>query len=1076
MLTLTAWTGGAQPPSVPPGLDHPFREGHLLVRFKPGTSQGARQSAHAAVGAKVIKGFNVVDGLQYVQLPPGLSVKEAITRYRGRQNVRYAEPNFIYQIPDPDRSVGGQATPNDPQFDSLWGLHNTGQTGGASDADIDAPAAWDRTTGSSDVVVFVIDTGGDYTHEDLQGNRWTNPGEIQGNGVDDDGNGYVDDVYGIDTANGDSDPMDNDGHGTHVSGTIGAVGDNNTGVTGVNWNVQIGWCKFLDGGGTTADAVECLDYIRDLKVNHGVNVVATNNSWGGGGFSQSLLDAIRQHRKDGILFTAAAGNAGTDNDANPFYPAAHRAANLLAVASTDDADALSGFSNYGHRTVDLGAPGTAILSTTPADTYSEYSGTSMATPHVTGVTALLKAQDPSRDWRDIRNLILSGGDDIASMDGTTATSHRLNANGSLGCTSAPTEAIRRPISEILTIGPNGSVLLEYLSVDCAGPNGPASVDYSGPSSGSISLADDGSGADLAAADGTFAATWSPGSAGQYTLTYPNGEAITVNVMEPYEHATGTYAWRSISGTNLNLTDDDSAAISLPFPVSFGGVETSTLYAHSNGGLTLNSVFLDWVNESLPSSSLDNLIGPWWDDLRPVSGSSQNVIWGTVGSSPDRQLVVEWRDVPFFDCADSESVRFQIVVPEADSAEAGNVLFQYRDTTAGGGCGSHDDGASATVGIQVGSGTATEFSHNAVSLSDGQAICWRPSSASSCSVTAPSTGDTSAVFRVENDGDVYADGAYYCGLSSGCFNAGQGADIAERIDTSEPVEPGDLIAIDPNREVTYRKSRTAHSELVVGVVSTAPAITLGNTAAELRALMNRPVIKPNRSTWVGRLVNVDNDPEMAFVGAHGRAPLHGNDVGGNVDVVGATHAVDVGAQHAAPLRVTFPSPLAGEGSPRGILVPRGADEGETFRLTLTSVLSPQGRGGLSAVGAGPRACPDATVCAPEGQPQGVAPTWGVGISVGVQFAPTVAVLADYEQLDRLWNRLPGRPLMALMGRVPVKATTENGPIRPGDLLVSSSTPGHVMRCADPQRCQGALIGKALEPLHTDEGTIEMLLMH
>ncbi|MFB6272843.1 MAG: S8 family serine peptidase [Salinibacter sp.] len=934
-VAILAASLAAQPPhNATPGLDYPFRDGHLLVRFKAGVSQVDRQNAHAAIGAKVVKGFNVVNGLQYVRLPANLSVKEAITRYRRRPNVRYAEPDFIQRLPDPERSpVGGQATPNDPQFDDLWGLNNTGQTGGTSDADIDAPEAWDIQSGSSEIVIFVIDTGGDYTHEDLKGNRWTNPGETPGNGIDDDGNGYVDDVYGIDTANGDSDPMDNDGHGTHISGTIGAVGDNNTGVTGVNWEVEIGWCKFLDGGGTTADAIECLDYVRDLKVNHGVNVVATNNSWGGSAFSQALLDAIRQHRKDGILFTAAAGNAGTDNDANPFYPAAYRAANLISVASTTDSDALSDFSNFGDRTVDLGAPGSAILSTTLDDTYSQFSGTSMATPHVTGVAALLKAQDPNRNWRDIRNLILSGGDDVESMDGTTATSHRLNAEGSLGCASAPTEAIRRPIPETLTIGPNGSVLLEYLSVDCAGPNGPASVAVSGPSSRTISLADDGSGADLASSDGTFAATWTPSSAGQYTLTYPNNETITVNVLEPYDHETGTYQWRSISGTNLNLTDDDSAAISLPFPVNIGGVETSTLYAQSNGGLTLNNTIISWSNASLPTSSVDNLLGPWWDDLRPISGSSQNVFWDTVGSSPERELVVEWHDVPFFNCADDESVRFQIVIPEADSAEAGNVLFQYRDTTAGGGCGSHDDGASATVGIQVGSGTATEFSHNSAALSANRAICWRPSSKSTCSVLTEDMSSGATVFRVERQtGNVFAEGS---------FNSG-GADLAERIRVSEPVEPGDVVAIDPQASERYRKTRQAHSELAAGVVASDPGVVLGANATTSPS----PVLDLSLPTWISSTVTISSSVNFTLTG----------------------------------------------------LVPR-----------------------LDA------------------QP------------------------------------LSTQPVMALMGQVPVKATTANGPIEPGDLLVSASKPGYAMRCDTMTACEGAIVGKALEALDEDQGTIRMLVI-
>ena len=275
------------------------------------------------------------------------------------------------------------------------------------------------TTGSKDVVVAVIDTGIDYTHPDLSANMFRNEPDCNSNGIDDDGNGQIDDCFGIDTANNDSDPMDDNHHGTHVAGTIGAVGNNGLGVVGVNWTVRLMACKFLSasGSGTTADAIDCLEYVKLMK-DRGVNIVATNNSWGGGGFSQALFDAIEAHRARGILFIVAAGNEFSNNDTTPSYPASYSLSNILAVAATTRTDALASFSNFGRRSVHLGAPGSEILSTTPGNTYSIFSGTSMATPHVTGVAALLAAQDPTRDWRVIKNLILAGGDTLPSLVNT----------------------------------------------------------------------------------------------------------------------------------------------------------------------------------------------------------------------------------------------------------------------------------------------------------------------------------------------------------------------------------------------------------------------------------------------------------------------------------------------------------------------------------------------------------------------------------------------------------------------------------------------------------------------------------
>jgi serine protease len=273
----------------------------VIVRFQEGVHDYNKALAHSGVAATPMKVFETVQGLELIKLPPNISVKDAVELYLQNPDVLYAEPNYI---------VEALAVSNDPLFAQLWGLHNTGQAGGTVDADIDAPEAWDITTGSSQVVVAVIDTGIDYNHQDLSANMFQNTADCNNNGLDDDGNGFVDDCFGIDTVNIDSDPMDDNNHGTHVAGIIGAVGNNSIGVIGINWTVKLMACKFLNAGGagSTAAAIECLNYVALMK-DRGVNIIATNNSWGARvPLTQSMFDAIDTHHQRGILFIAAAGN------------------------------------------------------------------------------------------------------------------------------------------------------------------------------------------------------------------------------------------------------------------------------------------------------------------------------------------------------------------------------------------------------------------------------------------------------------------------------------------------------------------------------------------------------------------------------------------------------------------------------------------------------------------------------------------------------------------------------------------------------------------------------------------------
>jgi subtilisin family serine protease len=348
-----------------------FVPGEVLVQFRPGVSTAARSSALRDHGATLLRETSV-PGLVLARLAPGQGVAAAAQAFSRRSDVLFAEPNWIY------RAV---ATPNDPRFANgeLWGLHNTGQNGGTVDADIDAPEAWDTTTGSNSVVVAVTDTGVAYDHPDLAPNIWANPGEVPGDGVDNDGNGKVDDHRGWDFIGNDNDPRDISAHGTHVAGTIGAKGNNSTGVVGVNWNVKLMPVRVLGPqGGTNETVTNGFAY----AAQEGAKVV--NASLGGGGFSQAMKNVIDAAAST-TLYVVAAGNDGSNNESTPQYPCNYTSANLVCVAATTRTDGLASFSNFGATSVDLGAPGTEIVSTWLAYSSKFTDGFETATGWVAGV-------------------------------------------------------------------------------------------------------------------------------------------------------------------------------------------------------------------------------------------------------------------------------------------------------------------------------------------------------------------------------------------------------------------------------------------------------------------------------------------------------------------------------------------------------------------------------------------------------------------------------------------------------------------------------------------------------------------
>ncbi len=498
-----------------------FAPGQLLVRFASGTTPKAASAVNTSIGATMAKSFSyLVPNLQLVQLPSGLSVSSAMSQYGQQESVLYSQPNWVSQI-EGAKTESTTKTPNDPRYGEQWDWPKIG-----------APEAWAKTTGSPKVIVTDIDTGLDYNHEDLAANAWQNTKECKGKkGVDDDKNGYVDDCYGIDTINGDSDPMDDNSHGTHTGGTIGAVGDNKIGVTGMNWDVQVMPCKSHDssGSGSVASIIECFEYVKMEKVEYGYDIIATNNSYGACpeacDFDPATHDAIAALIEPGVIMSFSAGNAARDNDVRGQYPANYDLPNIISVAATDSNDGLAGFSQYGLRSVDVGAPGVNVLSTFPDDTYGSISGTSMASPHVAGLAALLHASDAKLDWWSIRNLIVAGGDKVASVQDKTVSGRRISASGSMSCSGQKVFGMLSPVANTGTM----TQTVSALNINCAKPAGAVKVTIN-PGKTTLSLKDDGKGSDLVAKDGIYAADWTPScGAGAFTFKFSTGDSYPVNV-------------------------------------------------------------------------------------------------------------------------------------------------------------------------------------------------------------------------------------------------------------------------------------------------------------------------------------------------------------------------------------------------------------------------------------------------------------------------------------------------------------------------------------------------------------------
>jgi subtilisin family serine protease len=743
ILASNPLAGAAAPtdsrsPAGVTGAARPFAPDRLLVRFKDQTAPAQRSKLHAALGARVIARSTTAGGLHVVQVASAARLGPALDAYRRDPDVLYAEPDYRIQF--------DETLPNDERFSDLWAMRNTGGEGKKPGADLNMARAWDITTGRDDVYIGVVDSGIDYNHVDLAANIWTNPLEIPANGIDDDGNGYVDDVHGINGATGGGDPIDPFGHGTHVSGTIAAQGNNAIGVAGVNWRARLIGCSLLDAETLDAfvsGAIRCLDYLHALKTQRGIDIIATNNSWGWiGGPSQAMREAIARQNDAGILFVASAGNNRVDTAKVPHYPSNYDLPNVISVAATDSTDHMAFFSNYGRYSVHIAAPGWDILSTYPDDDYMTAGGTSMASPHIVGVLGLLKAQDMSRTWVQLKNLLLAGGARVESM-GFTISGRRVLAagdNGSGALTCANQDVVRRltPRRDTLVVSPDdGKSTFDFtlLSIACAqaGRAPKAVVLETGQT---LSTYDDGAHGDGKAGDGIFGGRLriGPDQTEPLTVEFSDGSRVVLSFQSNYEApVVGSGQWRDLSSgaDEVYLGDDGVHVLTLPFPLRLAGSADEYKYlAISDNGVAVPAVDEDvaygvwpsFFNLPLPTEWFDAVLAPYWDDLVP--GDTGRIFTAVRGNTPHRELVIEWRAyntwASQFDEGDSEpnTLTFQLVVFE----DRPNVLFNYADVSIGDS--EYDNGHSATVGVQSAPGTERQFSVDEAKLGDGMALEWR----------------------------------------------------------------------------------------------------------------------------------------------------------------------------------------------------------------------------------------------------------------------------------------------------------------------------------------------------------------
>ncbi len=453
-VAAPARTANVLPAHVPGEMVVKVREQGLGAKGVSSFITSKLKRALGNVKVLSVQPFQTDSALYTVRLADDSQLAMAMQALTEESAVKYAEPNYIYTTQlDPSNLTSN--LPNDADFSKLWGIHNTGQADtagqvGTAGSDIDVLPVWNAgVTGSKNILVAVIDTGIDHLHPDLADNVYTNPGEIAGNGIDDDANGFIDDVHGYNFEARSANARDDHNHGSHCAGTIGGVGNNGMGVTGVAWNVTLLPVKFLSatGSGSLQGAIESINYARLMKAN------IMSNSWGGGGFSQALKEAIEATREAGIVFVAAAGNDRTNNDASPAYPASYDIENIISVAATDNRDNIASFSNYGVTKVHVAAPGVKVFSTTKDGGYAAFSGTSMATPHVSGIVALMLSAHPEWDFAEVKARLIQTSDPVRTLRRKVVSKGRVNAynamNGIVPPSSDPDESSWQTVDYVL---------------------------------------------------------------------------------------------------------------------------------------------------------------------------------------------------------------------------------------------------------------------------------------------------------------------------------------------------------------------------------------------------------------------------------------------------------------------------------------------------------------------------------------------------------------------------------------------------------------------------------------------------
>jgi len=663
-----------------------FHPSRILV--KPRQGAVIPMAGKLLTGSQVRSQYMHLGGMQVIQIPSDMTVHEAMNRMQQSGFYEYAEPDYLL------RAAGS----NDPYYEegTLWGLDNTGKRGGVSGMDISAASGWKIRSSAENVVVAVIDSGIRYTHSDLAANMWINSKEIADNNIDDDGNGYIDDVYGINVINSSGNPMDDYGHGTTVAGIIGAVGNNSIGTCGVTWKVRLMALKFLDsrGEGTVSDAIRCISYAYE----NGAAII--NASWGDTERSQALADAIEKTRQYGILFVTAAGNSeysrgGDDVESFPMYPGSFDMDNIVVVTAINRSGQLANYANYGAKTVDIAAPGWEIFSTSYAgdNQYTSANGTSMATAFVSGILALAKAEFPHENHLQIIGRLMANVKPLSALNNKCVSGGLANLRNILG----PALVASFQPSAI-----EGAVPLKVNFVNnSVGQSAQATWNFG---------------------DGTPESTeWNPNhtymTEGSYTVALTILDSLgtsivetqTINAVANYVAFPTNYTWLDLQSEliPLRLGDDSvTPALALPFSFSFYGQQYKHIHISANGIIGFDPTGMEQKeNKSFAGNpGIKNAFAPYWDDLDPSAGGQIN--WGVIGLAPQRQLVISWIQVPRFSSPEIP-ISFQVALSEGTGIIQCNYKELWPDNVLGG-------ARAATIGaINAQGSVALNFIHNGV---------------------------------------------------------------------------------------------------------------------------------------------------------------------------------------------------------------------------------------------------------------------------------------------------------------------------------------------------------------------------